>query len=183
MAEEITQLLVRWGNGDEAALAQLMPLVYQELRRLAQSFLRKQVGYQTLQPTALVNEAYLRLVRQKQVNLQTRAQFFGLAATVMRSLLIDHLRERRAEKRGGGVQYLSLSEAQPLVSRNEVDLLALDEALHKLAAIKPRHSRVVELRYFGGLSIEETASFLGISHATVEREWSFARTWLRRELS
>lgn len=182
MAEEITQLLVRWGEGDEAALAQLMPLVYQELRRLAQSFMRQRGGCLTLQPTALVNEAYLRLAGQKP-DLHTRAQFFGLAATVMRSLLIDHLRERQAGKRGGAAQRISLSEAQPLAEHNEVDLLALDEALRKLATIKPRHSRVVELRYFGGLSIEETATVLGISHATVEREWSFARTWLRRELS
>ena len=182
MAEEITQLLERWGEGYEAALAQLMPLVYQELRRLAHSFLRQRGACLTLQPTALVNEAYLRLAGQKP-DLHTRAQFFGLAATVMRSLLIDHLRERQAGKRGGAAQRISLSEVQQLDERNEVDLLALDEALRRLAAIKPRHSRVVELRFFGGLSIEETAAALGISHATVEREWSFARTWLRRELS
>ncbi len=182
MAEEITQLLVRWGKGDEAALAQLMPLVYQELRRLARSFMRQRAACLTLQPTALVNEAYLRLAGHKP-DLHARAQFFGLAATVMRSLLIDHLRERQAGKRGGAAQRISLREVQQLDERNEIDLLALDEALRKLAAIKPRHSRVVELRYFGGLSIEETATVLGVSHATVEREWSFARTWLRRELS
>lgn len=183
MAAEITQLLVNWSNGDQAAAEKLMPLVYHELRRLAKSYLRRERLNHTLQPTELVHEAYLRLVDQQRVSLQNRAQFFGMAATLMRHILVDHARERRAAKRQGKDYALSLSQADRFSRQMDVNLLALDDALKDLAAIKPQHSRIVELRFFGGLTIEETATVLGISHATVEREWSFARAWLRREVS
>ncbi len=182
MAEKISQLLVNWGNGDQAALNVLMPLVYGELRRLAESYLRKQPYHRTLQPTALVNEAYLRLVDQKDLNWENRAQFFGMAATLMRRILVDHTREQMADKRGGGEFKLSLSEADSLGREEDVNLIALDEALDRLSALNPDHSRIIELRYFAGLTIEETAAALGVSHATVERGWTMARAWLRREL-
>ncbi len=180
---EVTQLLLRWSEGDQVALEHLMPLVYDELRRLASGFLRHDLLHQTLQPTALVHEAYLRMVGQAEVAWQSRAQFFGLAATLMRRILVDHTRERCAEKRGGGQFHLSLSHADLFARSPEIGLLTLDEAMQTLAAIKPQHSRIVELRYFGGLTIAETAEVLGVSHATVERDWQFARAWLRRELS
>ena len=179
----ITQLLLQWSHGDEAALDQLMPLVYQELRRMASSYLRDRQHQQTLQPTVLVHEAYLRLVNQQQVSLRHRAQFFGLASTLMRSILVDHARRHRAAKRPDQAYQLSLSRADRVSAKPEVDLVALDDALKELAITRPQHSRIVELRFFGGLSIPETAEALGISHATVEREWSLARAWLRRELS
>lgn len=181
--EGITQLLVKWSDGDNGALSELMPLVYEELRRLARSYLRSQRQNHTLEPTALVHEAYVRLTVQQNVSLQNRAQFFGLAATMMRNLLVDHARLRGAAKRGGSQSLLSLSKADRLSTKPGVDLVALDDALKELAAIKPEHSRVVELRFFGGLTIEETAEVLGVSHATVERNWSFARSWLRRQMS
>lgn len=181
--EGITELLVKWSSGDRAALDELMPLVYGELRRLARSYLRRQRQSHTLQPTALVHEAFLRLIDQKSVSLQSRGQFFGLAATSMRSILVDHARRHRAAKRGGSQYTMTLSGAERLMGKSDVDLLALDDALNALEAIKPQHSRVVELRFFGGLTIEETADVLGVSHATVERDWTFARSWLRRELS
>ena len=179
----ITQLLVRWSEGENAALDELMPLVYKELRRLAKSYLRGDRLNHSLQPTALVHEAYLRLVDQKNMSWQGRAQFFGMAAKMMRGILVDHARKRLAAKRGGQQLRLSLSNAQRLTSKEEVDLLGLDDALKNLEASNPDYSRVVELRFFGGLTIEETADVMGISHATVERYWSFARAWLRRELS
>lgn len=188
MAEEITQLLAQWGDGDAAALDRLMPLVYDELRALARLYLRQhyqQQGAQpTLQPTAVVNEAYLRLVRQEQVSMQCRAQFFGLAAKIIRELLVDETRRRLSEKRGGGATRVSLTSAEQAADASAtLDLLALDEALERLATHKPQHSRIVELRFFGGLTIAETAQALGISHATVERDWSLARAWLYAELA
>lgn len=183
MAAEITQLLVSWSQGDQAAAEKLMPLVYNELRRLAKSYLRRERLNHTLQPTELVHEAYLRLIDQQHVSWQNRAQFFGLAATLMRHILVDHARERRAAKRQGQDYALSLSQADRFSRQPDVNLLALDDALQDLAAIKPQHSRIVELRFFGGLTIEETAAVLGVSHATIERGWSFARAWLRREIS
>ncbi len=183
MAESITQMLLRWSGGDQAALDQLLPLVYDELRRLAHSFLRRQPFHHTLQPTALVHEAYLRMVDQQRVSWENRAQFFGLAATLMRRILVDHTREQLAAKRGGGETRVSLSEADRLGSEPDINLIALDEALNELAALNPQHSRIVELRYFGGLTIEETAIALDVSHATVERGWNMARAWLRREMS
>lgn len=182
MAESITQLLVLWSEGDRSALDQLLPLVYSELRRLAQSYLRRQKNDFILQPTVLVHEAYMKLVHQEQTSWQNRAQFYGLAAKIMRDLLVDHARRVRAEKRGGGNYSLSLSAADRVGSEPNLDLLALDEAMTELAFIKPRHCQIVEMRFFGGLTIEETAEVLSISHATVERDWSFARVWLYQRL-
>ncbi|MDX2034101.1 MAG: sigma-70 family RNA polymerase sigma factor [Blastocatellia bacterium] len=182
-AENITQLLEQWSDGNSGALDQLMPLVYDELRRLASSYLHRQPYHRTMQPTMLVHEAYLRLVQQKEVSWQGRAQFFGLAATLMRRILVDHTREKLAEKRGGGEFQISMGEAEQIGRGADVDLIALEDALTTLARLNPEHARVVELRYFGGLTIEETAIVLGVSHATVERAWSMARVWLRRELS
>lgn len=184
MTENITHLLLKWSAGDQTALDQLMPLVYDELRQIARSYLRQRGNQHSLQPTALVNEAYLRLVNQQHVNWQNRAQFFGLAAKLMRNLLVDHVRERRAAKRGGGQYNLSLTYAdQAAQPQKEIDLIALDEALERLAVLSLQQSRIVELRFFGGLTIPETAAAIGVSHATVEREWSVARAWLFSELS
>jgi RNA polymerase sigma-70 factor, ECF subfamily len=181
--EGITQLLVRWGDGDQRALEELMPLVYDELHQLARSYLRRERADHTLQPTALVHEAYLRLIDQSRANWQSRSQFFGIAAQMMRRILVDHARLHQAAKRGDGDLKLSLTQADQVADQQAVDVLALDEALHRLAAFSPQQSQVVELRFFGGLTIEETAKLLGVSHATVERDWSVARAWLRRELS
>lgn len=182
MPNEISQLLLNWSNGDVAARERLLPLVYDELRILARKYLSRERADHTLQPTALVHEAYLRLVDQQHVAWQNRAQFFGLAATLMRNILVDHARRHRAEKRGGGEYELSLSEADRYSEQSNIKLIALDEALNQLARSSPQHAQVVELRYFGGLTIEETANVLGISHATVERDWTFARAWLKKEL-
>ncbi|MBL8188135.1 MAG: sigma-70 family RNA polymerase sigma factor [Acidobacteria bacterium] len=183
MAEEgITQLLLQWSGGDRTALDRLLPLVYSELRRLAQSYLRRRQPNLSLEPTLLVHEAYLKLVNQEQVSWQNRAQFFGLSAKIMRDLMVDHARHARAAKRGGGNYSLSLSEADRVGQSLNLDLLALNEAMEELASFKPRHCQIVELRFFGGLTIEETAEVLAISHATVERDWNFARTWLYRHL-
>jgi RNA polymerase sigma factor (TIGR02999 family) len=179
---DVTQLLIRWGEGDKAALNELMPLVYDTLRRLAASYMRRERVNHTLQPTALVDEAYVRLVDQRHANWQNRAQFFGVAAKLMRNVLVDYARERLAAKRGGDQYRLSLSKADHVTSGSDVDLIALDDALNELAAMKPEHARIIELRFFGGLTIEETAVAMGLSTATVERHWAFARTWLRREV-
>lgn len=182
MNEGITHLLVQWSDGDRTALDRLMPMVYNELRRLAQSYLRRHHNNLSLQPTLLVNEAYLKLVNQDEVSWQSRAQFFGLAAKIMRDLLVDHARHKQAAKRGGENFSLSLSEADRLGQSPDLDLLALNEAMDELAKFKPRHCQIIEMRFFGGLTIEETAEVLAISHATVERDWNFARTWLYRKL-
>lgn len=184
MAENITQLLLKWSEGDQSALDQLMPLVYNELRQLARSYLRRHARNHTMQPTVLVNEVYLRLINQRQVTWENRAQFFGLASKLMRNLLVDYVRQRRAAKRGGGDYNLSLTYADQAAQQpeSEIDLIALDEALSRLAALSPQQSRIIELRFFGGLTIPETASAMGISHATVEREWSAARAWLYSQL-
>jgi RNA polymerase sigma factor (TIGR02999 family) len=182
-SEGITQLLLRWSDGDSSAREELMPLVYEELRRLAGRYLRRERPGHTLQPTALVNEAYLKLIDQSHVEWQNRAQFFGLAARLMRNILVDHARNRGAAKRGGGQYSISLSRAERLADdKSEVDLLAINEALERLSAFDAQKARIVELRFFGGLTIEEAAEVLDISHATVEREWALARAWLRREL-
>jgi len=181
--EGISQLLVKWGDGDEAALEDLMPLVYNELRRLANNYLRRERPGHTLQPTALVNEAYLKLVDQKNTRWQNRAQFYGIAAQLMRRILVDHARLRHAEKRGGAEQQrLSITSAGDLAIKPDLDVLALHEALEELATIDPQQSRIVELKFFGGLSIEETAEVMRLGHATVERDWKMARAWLRRKL-
>ena len=181
--QNVTELLVKWSGGDKAALDELIPLVYDELRKLAANYLRRNAEAQTLQATALVHEAYVRLADQKRTSMEHRAQFFGLAAKVMRDILVDHARKRLAAKRGGRQLRLSLTEAERFGRQPEVELLALDDALQELAATNPQHSRVVELRFFGGLTIEETAEVMSLSHATTERYWSFARAWLRRELA
>jgi RNA polymerase sigma factor (TIGR02999 family) len=181
--EGITQLLIDWGHGDQAALEKLMPLVYSELRRLATNYLRRERTGHTLQPTALVNEAYLKLVNQQNAKWQNRAQFFAISAQLMRRILVDHARRRQAVKRGGSEQQrLSITTAEDLATQPAIDLLALNEALDELAKMDPQQSRIVELKFFGGLSIDETAEVLGIGHATVEREWKSARAWLRRQL-
>lgn len=181
--QSVTELLLKWGSGDKSALDELIPLVYDELRKLAASYLRRKPGAHTLQATALVHEAYVRLADQSSISMQHRAQFFGLAAKVMRDILVDHARKRLAAKRGGDQLRLSLSQADRFGHKPEVGLLALDDALNELATTNPQHSRVVELRFFGGLTIEETADVMSLSHATTERYWSFARAWLRRELA
>ena len=179
----ITQLLTRWSNGDQTALDKLMPLVYSELRRLANNYLRRERPDHTLQPTALVNEAYLKLIDQKTAKWQNRAQFYGIAAQLMRRILVDHARQHKAAKRGGSDQQrLSITSAGGLAAKPDLDVLALHEALEELATIDPQQERIVELKFFGGLSIEETAEVLGIGHATVERDWKMARAWLRRKL-
>lgn len=180
---EITQLLHDWQQGDRAALDQLLPLVYDELRRLAKRNLRRQSPGQTLQTTALVHEAYLRLINLPEVDWQNRAHFFAVAAQAMRYLLIDRARAKRYAKRGGGAQQVSLDEAAQVSAERPDELLALDEALTRLAALDPRQSQIVELRYFGGLTVEETAEVLGVSAITVMREWAKAKGWLYRELS
>ena len=181
--EGITELLIDWGKGDQAALERLMPLVYNELRRLASNYLRRERASHTLQPTALVNEAYLKLVDQKNAKWQNRAQFFGISAQLMRRILVDHARQHQAAKRGGSNQQrLSITSAERFAEQPAVDLLALNEALDELAKMDPQQGRIVELKFFGGLSIEETAEVLGVGHATVERDWKMARAWLRRQL-
>lgn len=179
---EVTRLLLAWSDGDQAALEKLVPLVYDELHRLAGHYMSGERPGHTLQTTALVNEAYLRLVEWRQVRWQNRAHFFGVAAQVMRRVLVDFARARRSARRGGEVRRVTLAEAVVVSDERGADSIALDEALEALAAIDPRKSRVVELRYFGGLSVEETAEVLKVSPRTVMREWSFAQAWLHREL-
>jgi len=182
--KDVTQMLVDWQNGDREAMGRLMPLLYDELHRLAQGYLRRERPGHTLQATALVNEAYLRMVDQTRMRWQNRAQFVGLAAQMMRRILVDHARSHLYAKRGGGQPRLSLDEAMGLAAKTpDLDLVALDDALNRLAEVDPEQSRIVELRFFGGLTIEETAEALGISPATVKREWSTAKVWLLRELT
>lgn len=174
--------MAKWKRGDQESLQSLLPLVYSELRRLAQHHLRGERQDHTLQSTALVHEAYLRLVRPGSMQLESRRHFFALASQIMREILVDHARSRHAAKRDGGDR-LTLDEAAELSKSKCVDLLALDDALNLLSEMSARQSRIVELRFFGGLSIEETAEFLGVSSATIEREWAAARAWLYREIS
>lgn len=179
---EVTQLLAEWRNGDRAALDQLMPLVYSELRNLAKRYMSRERTGHTLQTAALVNEAYLRLIDQQKVDWQNRTHFFAIAAQIMRHLLVDHARSRQYAKRGGGAIQVSLNEELAVAEEKSVDLLALDQALTRLAEIDERKSRIVELRYFAGLSAEETAEALGLSEITIKREWLKAKAWLFREL-
>jgi RNA polymerase sigma factor (TIGR02999 family) len=179
----VTETLLLWRKGDPEALNRLMPLVYDELRRLASSYLRREYRYQTLQTSALVHEAYLRLVEQTRTDWKNRAHFFGVAAQLMRRILVDHARVHQAGKRGGGALKFSLHDGMGKVNERDVDLLALDEALNRLAGMDLRQSRIVEMRYFSGLSIDETAEALGVSGATVEREWRTAKAWLYNELT
>jgi RNA polymerase sigma factor (TIGR02999 family) len=187
---EVTHLLLRWRAGDEAALPALVPLVYEELRSLARRHLRHERGSHTLQRTALVHEAFLRIVDQQQVDWESRSQFYGIASQMMRRILVDHARRRSAAKRGDGAAHVDLDavlqaegEDRPLqVQQDEVDFAAIDEALSRLEALDPQQGKLVELRFFGGLSIKETADIIGVSPATVKREWAIARAWLQREL-
>jgi RNA polymerase sigma-70 factor (ECF subfamily) len=180
---DVTELLVRFRHGDSDALATLIPLVKRELRRLAGAYLRRERSGHTLQPTALVNEAFIRLADQRNTDWRNRAQFFGIAAALMRRILIDYARKRCNAKRGGGVQQVPIDAAVLLAPERASELIALDEALARLATHDPRAHRVVELRYFVGASIEEIAEVLGVSPVTVKRDWQVAKAWLYRELS
>jgi len=181
-SENVTQLLIAWGQGDEAARDELIPLVYGTLRRIARRHLRGERAGHTLETTDLINEAYLKLVDQS-VSWQNRAHFFGIAARLMRQLLVDYARARQRLKRGGDLRQISISAAAEIAQERAVDLLALDEALGTLAKVDPQRSHIVELRFFGGLTIEETAQVMGVSAPTVERGWRAARAWLQTELS
>ena len=178
----VTQMLVDWSKGDTGAPARLMPLVYDELRQLAHQYLRQERADHTLQATGLVHEAYLRLVDQSTTTWQNRAHFFGVAAQVMRRILVDYARAHRAEKRGGERQKLVFDEALAPASERSVDLIALDDALKDLVTFDPRQSRIVELRFFGGLTIDEVGAVLEVSPRTIKREWRMAKAWLRREI-
>jgi RNA polymerase sigma-70 factor (ECF subfamily) len=180
--EDITELLLKWRNSDASALERLMPLVYNELRRLARKCLRAERSDHTMQTTALVNETYLRLIDASRVPWQDRAHFFAIAAQLMRRVLVDQARKRQFQKRGGNLTRISLEEAMVVSPERNVDLMALDEALDRLAKFAPRKCRVVELRFFGGLSIDETAVALGVSTDIVKREWRTAKLWLLHEL-
>ncbi len=181
--ERVTGLLVAWSNGDQAALEKLIPLVYAELHRLARRYMRRENPGHTLQTSALVNEAYLRLIEAHRVRWQNRSHFFAVSAQIMRRILVDFARARRNLKRGGGARRVSLDEGLVVSPQRGADLLALDEALERLSALNARQSQVVELRYFGGLNEEEVAEVLKVSPRTVRHDWSLARAWLYRELS
>jgi RNA polymerase sigma factor (TIGR02999 family) len=181
--KSITQLLIEWRDGDETALERLIPLVYEEMRRLARYYMRKERREHTLQTTALINEAYIRLVDHKGMRWQNRAHFYAVAAQAMRRILIDHARARQYAKRGGGAHLVELDEAAAVAHVQAAEMIALDEALTGLAAVDPRQSKVVELRYFGGMSVEETAEVLEVAAVTVMRDWRAAKAWLLREIS
>jgi RNA polymerase sigma factor (TIGR02999 family) len=181
--QEITQLLLSWSNGDKSALDQLIPLVYPELRRMASRYMGRENSQHTLQTSALINEAYLRLVNQHQVEWQDRAHFFAVAAQIMRHILVDHARNYRRSKRGGGTKHVPLDDEAIMCNERAVELMALDDALNRLASIDPRKSQIVELRFFGGLTVEETAEVLKLAPITIMREWRAAKAWLGREVS
>jgi RNA polymerase sigma factor (TIGR02999 family) len=175
--------LFQWRDGDRSALDRMMPLVYDELRQIAGRFLRREHSPPTLQSTALVHEAYLRLIDQNRSNWESRTHFLGVAATIIRNILVDHARARKSAKRGGATPNLVLDEALAVPAKREIELVALDDALVSLSRLDPQQGRIVELRFFGGLSIEETAEVLGISASTVKRDWLLAKTWIFRALS
>jgi RNA polymerase sigma factor (TIGR02999 family) len=179
---QVTRLLNDWSDGDSTALDELIPIIYDELRSLAAHYLRRERADHTLQPTALVHEAYFRLVDQKEVHWQSRAHFFGVAAQMMRRVLIDHAKSHRRAKRGGGLLKLDLDQAAGLSEEQAGEVIALDDALEELARIDPRKGKTIELRYFGGLSVEETAEVLGVSPNTVMRDWAMAKAWLYNEI-
>jgi RNA polymerase sigma factor (TIGR02999 family) len=182
LRENVTRMLIDWSGGDRNVAERLMPLVYEELRGLARQYLQREREDHTLQATGLVHEAYLRLVDQTTTTWRDRAHFFAVAAGVMRRVLVDYARKHRAAKRGGGLEKIQLDEAVLLLPERDVDLVALDEVLKDLEKLDPRQSQTVELRFFGGLTVEEVAEVLGISPRTVKREWRLARAWLRREI-
>lgn len=179
---EVTELLLHWGRGDRTALDRLLPLVERSLHDIAAGLLRRERGDHSLEPSAVVNELYLKLVDQRQVSWRDRAHFYGVAAQIMRNVLVDHARRKQSEKRGGGMTRVSLSRSIAAAEGNSVDVIVLDDALTQLERVYPQQSRIVELRFFAGMTIEETAEALDISPATVKREWSMARAWLRRAL-
>jgi RNA polymerase sigma factor (TIGR02999 family) len=183
VSPEVSELLAQWGAGDRDALRALIPLLYQDLHHMAHRHLRKARPGHTLQTTALVNEAYLRLEQNRHARFQNRSHFVAICALLMRQILIGHERTRRAAKRGAGGENLTLDDAHAVLKGRPIDLIALDDALNDLARLDPQQSRIVELRFFGGLSIEETAEVMGMSPATVKRHWSTARLWLHREMS
>jgi RNA polymerase sigma-70 factor, ECF subfamily len=180
---EVTRWLVAGSGGDPHALESLLPLVYEELHRQAVRFFRQERVGHTLQPTALVNEVYLRLINQHEVSWQNRAQFFGIAAQMMRRILVSHARGRAAKKRGGAAQHITLDEELAAAPQRDLNLLALDDALSRLETIDPDKSRMVELRFFSGLSVEETAEVMGVSPRTIDRQWQMAKAWLHREIN
>jgi RNA polymerase sigma factor (TIGR02999 family) len=180
---EVTQLLVAWSNGDQVARDELMSVVYQELHRLAHHYMQRESPSHTLQTSALVNEAFVKLVDQRNVHWQNRAHFYGIAAQMMRRILVDYARSRGSAKRGGGARELSLDEELIVSDERSAEVVALDETLQRLAEFDPRKSQIVEFRFFGGLSIEETAEVLAVSPGTVMRDWTLAKAWLRREMS
>jgi RNA polymerase sigma-70 factor (ECF subfamily) len=179
---DITRLLIAWSEGDRAALESLLPLIERELHRIARRYMRREDPGHTLQTTALVNEAFFRLIDQTRVRWQNRAHFFAISAQIMRRILLNYARDRRRAKRGGGAVQVSLSEVAVVGEERSVELIELDEAMGRLASFDERKCRVVELRYFGGLSVEETAEVLGVSAVTVERDWKAAKAWLKREM-
>lgn len=181
-AHQVTELLASWSRGDVKAREELIPLVYAELRRLANSYLRRERSDHTLQPTALVHEAYLRLIAQRDIQWKDKGHFFAITAQLMRRILVDHARGHLAEKRGSGVTKVPLDDALVMTRERPGKLLVLDESLSRLARVDPRQAQIVELRVFAGLSVEETAEFLGISLATVKRDWRMAKAWLSREI-
>src|SRR6185369_10551292 len=182
LTHDVTQLLLEWSNGDQSALDKLVPVVDRELRRLAHHYMSRERAGHTLQTTALVNEAFVRLVNRKSVQWQNRAHFFGIAAQLMRTILVDHARSHACAKRGGGAGKLELDEALAVSQQKAAEVIALDDALNALALIDPQQSRIVELRFFVGLTVEEVAEVLHVSPATIKREWSSAKAWLYREL-
>ena len=181
-ANDVTQLLIAWSDGDADALDKLAPIVYGELHRMARRYMSRERSEHTLQPTALVHEAYVRLTNQQLPQWQNRAHFFAVAAQLMRQILVDHARAHRADKRGGGACKLTMEEAEQSPQKVDVDVIALDDALKTLSELDVQQGKVVELKFFGGLSIEETAEVLGVSASTVKRDWITARAWLHREL-
>jgi RNA polymerase sigma-70 factor (ECF subfamily) len=181
--KDITGLLLDWGSGDKEAFDKLIPLVYKELRRMAHFYMQRERAGNTLQTSALINEAYIRLVDYKRMRWQDRAHFFAVASQAMRRILVERARSRRRDKRGGGAQKVSLDEAADLAAERAVSIIALDDALTDLSAVAPRKGKIVELRYFGGLNIDETAEALGISSPTVQREWRAAKAWLYKAIS
>lgn len=179
---EVTELLQRWKGGDEEALGRLTPLVYDQLHRLAHQYIRRERQGHTLQTSALVNEAYLRLVEHKNIDWQSRAHFFAISSVVMRRILVDYARQRTSKKRGGSLQHFAIADEMIVIPARAEELVALDEAMKALNELYPRRSKVVELRYFGGLNNKEASEVLKVSEATIERDWRFARAWLFREL-
>jgi RNA polymerase sigma factor (TIGR02999 family) len=180
--QDVTRLLQEWSKGNKAVLNDLVPIIYAELHRRAELYMRGERPNHTLQPTALINEAYLRLINYREMRWQNRAHFFAVAAQAMRRILVDHARRRKAEKRGDAAYTLSLDEAFALPEKRDIDLVALDDAINDLAAIDPQKSRMVELRFFSGLTIEETAAVMGVAPDTVRRHWNSAKAWLHREI-